>query len=105
MIIRVIYFLKYLYIVTKKINKPGVNFAGADTDSPKNDGLLSHTLIPGLVLLLGANGAHLRLFAGIWDIDSQSKFLLRVAHAIFFLRLTNDPYLMKLFVIGESVMK
>lgn len=39
--------------------------AGALTDSPNAEGLLSDTLIPGLVLELAANGEHLRLFAGI----------------------------------------
>lgn len=45
-------------------NKPGVNFAGALTDSPNAESLFSDTLIPGLVLELVANGAHLLLFAG-----------------------------------------
>lgn len=77
----------------KKINKPGVRFTGALTDSPNVDGLLSDTFNPGLVLELAANGEHLRLLAGICAMDSQSKFLLRVAHAIFFLRPANVLYL------------
>lgn len=45
--------------------RSGVNFAGAETFSPNEDELLlSDTLIPGLVLELAANGAHLRLLAG-----------------------------------------
>lgn len=73
--------------------RSGVSFTGAITDSPNDEGLLSETLIPGLELELAANGEHLRLLAGICAMDSQSKFLLRVAHAIFFLRPANVLYL------------
>lgn len=45
------------------------------------------------MLELAANGEHLRLLAGVCAMDSQSKFLLRVAHAIFFLRPANVLYL------------
>lgn len=80
--------------VNTHINKPGVSFAGALTDSPNAEDLLSVTLIPGLVLEFAANGAHLRRLAGSCAMDSQSKFLLRVAHAIFFLRPANVLYLL-----------
>lgn len=55
-----------------KINTPGVSFADALTDSPNDESLFSDILIPGLVLDPVAKGAHLRLFAGIWVIDSHS---------------------------------
>lgn len=77
----------------KKINKPGVIFTGALTDSPNTEGLGSDIFIPGLVLEFAANGEHLLLLAGNCAMDSQSKFLLSVAHAIFFLRLGNVLYL------------
>lgn len=83
-----------------KINKPGVNLAGAAKDSPKTEGLLSVTLIPGLVL--EANGAQRRRFAGICDIDSQSKFLFRVAHAIFFFTPSDRPPKYKYLVSPRS---
>lgn len=56
--------------------------------------------------LLAANGEHLRLFAGICAMDSQSKFLLSVAHAIFFLRPANVLYLSEtMFGISAFVTK
>lgn len=75
----------------KKINKPGVSLGFPTLCSPNGETLDSAILYPGLVLeLLAAKGEHLLLFAGIWDIDSQSKFLFRVAHAIFLLHPTKQ---------------
>lgn len=81
--------MKVVTEVSKKINKPGVILVGTLTASP-NAERCSGTRIPGLVLELAGNGEHLRLFVGNCDIDSQSKFLLSVAHAIFFLRPAAD---------------
>lgn len=74
--------------------RSGVIFTGALTASPNVDGLVSDTLNPGLVLELAANGEHLRLLAGNCAMDSQSKFLLSVAHAIFLLRPATVLYLL-----------
>lgn len=75
--------------------RSGVNFTGALTVSPNTELELledSDTFMPGLVLELAAIRAHLRLLDGSCAEDSQSRFLLRVAHAIFFLRPLNVLY-------------
>lgn len=70
--------------------RSGVIFTGALTDSPNEDGFDSDVFNPGLVLGLAANGEHLLLFVGNCALDSQSRFLFNVAHAIFFLRPTKS---------------